>query len=163
MLIAGFSNDSIVDGEGIRFTIFVQGCPHHCIGCHNPQTHSFKGGKEYDIEAVVKMFHSNPLISGITLSGGEPFCQESTCAKIAEIAKTFNLNVWVYTGYTFEQLLSMRKTELLKYTDVLVDGKFEIKKKSLDLMYRGSSNQRLIDVKKSLALGKVILYEPKAF
>ena len=103
--LSGIVNDSIVDGEGIRMTIFTQGCPHHCPDCHNPQTHSFMGGYEADTDKILSMMSENPLLDGITLSGGEPMQQPEACYILAEGAKKLNLNVWVYTGYTWEELL----------------------------------------------------------
>ena len=99
--IAGLVNDSIVDGPGFRFSVFTQGCPHHCPGCHNPQTHDFNGGKDMETEEIVRQFSQNPLLDGITLSGGEPFCQCDACAELAGAAKKLGLNVWAYSGYSF--------------------------------------------------------------
>lgn len=159
--IAGIVNDSIVDGPGFRLSVFTQGCIHDCLGCHNPKTHDFNGGYDIDTDAILLQAKENILLDGVTLSGGEPFCQAEACAKIARGSKKIGLNVWCYTGYTFEELLEGCKEwhELLREIDVLVDGRFEIEKKSLDCRFRGSSNQRLIDVQASLANGKTILYE----
>lgn len=152
--IAGTANDSIVDGPGIRFTVFAQGCPHKCAGCHNPQTHPFDGGRVCDVEELWAVIDANPLLDGITLSGGEPFCQPGPLAVLARRAKGKGLNVWTYTGYTFEELLyggmGGGAMELLANTDVLIDGRFVLSERSLALKYRGSKNQRLLDVKKSL-------------
>lgn len=159
--IAGLVNDSIVDGPGFRFTVFTQGCPHACPGCHNPQTHAFDGGKDAETEEIIAKFQKNPLLDGITLSGGEPFCQSEACAEIAKAAKESGLNVWVYSGYTFETLIS-GKAEwkvLLNHADVLVDGRFELEQRTLELRFRGSKNQRLIDVQASLAQCKAIEIE----
>jgi anaerobic ribonucleoside-triphosphate reductase activating protein len=161
MRIAGTVQDSIVDGPGFRFTVFTQGCPHHCEGCHNPETHDPSGGSEMTVEELVKQLYSNPLTDGLTLSGGEPFMQPGDCARLAQAAKDKGLNIWTYTGYTFERLLSMSKTtpeimDLLKLTDVLVDGPFVLAERSLSIKWRGSRNQRLIDVKRSLAEGKPV-------
>lgn len=158
--IAGVANDSIVDGPGIRLTVFTQGCPHHCPGCHNPQTHAFDGGREEDCGQILKMMEENPLLDGITLSGGEPFCQSEACIVLAEAAHAAGLNVWCYSGYTYEQLMSGKQVwlELLKHVDVLVDGQFVLEKRTLECPWRGSSNQRLIDVKCSLAEGRIIEY-----
>lgn len=159
--IAGLVNDSIVDGPGFRFTIFTQGCPHACPGCHNPQTHDFSGGKDIDTAEIIAKFRKNPLLDGITLSGGEPFCQSEACAEIAKAAKDSKLNVWAYSGYTYETLVSGKPEwlELLKYVDVLVDGRFELELRTLELRFRGSKNQRLIDVSASLAQGEAIELE----
>lgn len=153
--IAGFEQESIVDGEGIRFVIFTQGCPHNCKGCHNPQSHDFNGGTEYDTSDIIKMIADNPLISGITLSGGEPFCQSEACLEIAREAHHMNLNVWCYTGYEFNDIIH---SPLLHEIDVLVDGKFIESQKSLSLRFRGSLNQRLIDVPQSFREHRTVFY-----
>lgn len=157
MQIANYVQDSIVDGPGLRFTLFVQGCPHHCPGCHNPQTHDFDGGKTVSVEEVIKALMSNPLTDGLTLSGGEPFMQPDDCAEIAEAAKRKGLSVWAYSGWTFEQLLKDERPgvlRLLKSCDVLVDGPFVEAEKSYSCKWRGSRNQRLIDVQAGLLSGK---------
>lgn len=158
--IAGIVNDSIVDGPGFRLTVFTQGCIHNCPGCHNPKTHDFAGGYEIETDAVILQAEENILLDGVTLSGGEPFCQSKACAEIARGAKRIGLNVWCYTGYTYEELISGKEEwlELLKEVDVLVDGRFEIEKKTLNCKFRGSSNQRLIDVQVSLRNGNVTEY-----
>lgn len=155
--IAGMVNDSIVDGAGLRFTVFTQGCPHHCAGCHNPQTHDFSGGKDIDTEEIIQTFRKNPLLDGITLSGGEPFCQSEACLQLAEAAHAAGLNVWAYSGYTFEELLAGKAEwkRLLEEVDVLVDGPFLLEKRTLECRFRGSSNQRLIDVQASLKENRV--------
>ena len=162
MKIAGTVQDSIVDGPGFRFTLFTQGCPHHCPGCHNPQTHDFTGGTEMSTDEIIQKLLSNPLTDGITFSGGEPFEQASDCAVIAAAAKENGLNVWCYSGYTFEELLTKAQNdagimELLSLTDVLVDGKFILEEKSYNVPWRGSRNQRLIDVQKSLSTGSAVI------
>lgn len=157
--IAGLVNDSIVDGPGFRLAVFAQGCPHHCPGCHNPQTHDFSGGHEVDVEEIITKMRKNPLLDGVTLTGGEPFCQPEACAEIARAARAAGLNVWCYTGYTFEELLCEEDAErlsLLHTLDVLVDGRFMLEKRTLECRFRGSSNQRLIDVPKSLELGRPV-------
>jgi anaerobic ribonucleoside-triphosphate reductase activating protein len=162
MRIAGLVQDSIVDGPGLRFTVFTQGCPHRCEGCHNPETHDPGGGKEIPVDEVIKQMRSNPLTDGVTLSGGEPFFQPADCAKIAEAAKKDGLNVWTYTGYTFEQLFNLSDPEikrLLSLTDVLVDGPFILSERSLSIKWRGSRNQRLIDAQKSLEAGYAVEIE----
>lgn len=149
--IAGIVEESIVDGPGIRLVVFTQGCNHNCIGCHNPESHSFSGGKLIDIEEILDMIKENPLLDGITFSGGEPFEQAIGCSILAKKVKELGLNVIVYTGYTFEQILKNDQfKELLLQTDTLIDGKFEIEEKSLMLKFRGSKNQRIIDVKRFL-------------
>lgn len=161
MRIANTVNDSIVDGPGLRFTIFTQGCPHHCPGCHNPETHDSQGGQEVPVEDLMAMLGKNPLIQGLTLSGGEPFAQAEDCAKLAQAAHAVGWTVWTFSGYTFEAILAREDPAwraLLEETDVLVDGPFLEKEKSYELRFRGSRNQRLIRVKESLAQGKVVLW-----
>lgn len=159
--ISGIEPESIVDGPGIRYTIFVQGCPHHCEGCHNPQTHDFDGGRIIDPQKMLDEIQKNPLLSGATFSGGEPFCQPEALAELGQEIKNRGLNLVCYSGYTFEELLSLsEKTpavlELLKLTDILIDGKFVLKEKSLMLKFRGSRNQRILSVPASLAQGKAV-------
>ena len=161
MRIYGLVQDSIVDGPGFRFTCFVQGCTHNCEGCHNPDSHDPNGGKEMTVEEVAKQLLRNPLTDGITLSGGEPFQQAEDCLALAKIAHENKLNVWSYTGYTFEHLLSHgsdAQKALLMELDVLVDGPFVLAQRSLSLPWRGSKNQRVIDVKESLARHKLVLH-----
>ncbi len=160
--LSGVVNDSIVDGPGIRFTVFTQGCQHNCPGCHNPQTHDSQGGFIGDTDLILKALAENPLLDGVTLSGGEPFLQPLSCLHIAEGAKKLGLNVWAYTGYLWEALLDTKNPNilaLLKQIDVLVDGPFLMEQRSLNLLFCGSRNQRLIDVKKSFEAKTVILWE----
>ncbi|WP_297967579.1 anaerobic ribonucleoside-triphosphate reductase activating protein [uncultured Anaerovibrio sp.] len=159
--IAGTVNDSVVDGEGYRFTIFTQGCPHDCIGCHNPQTHDFDGGRVEDTEDILKVVLDNPLLQGVTFSGGEPFCQPGPLADLARRLHEHHLDVWCYTGYTMDQLLqgTPQQLELLKELDVLVDGPYQEWKRDISLSFRGSSNQRIIDVQESLRKNQIILYD----
>lgn len=162
--IYGTAQDSIVDGPGIRYTLFVQGCPHHCPGCHNPESHDFNGGREVTTEEIIAQIRSNPLLDGLTLSGGEPMCSPEACTEIAEAAKAAGLNVWCYTGFKWEYLIVDRdpaRMALLRTVDVLVDGPFMQEERSLELLYRGSRNQRIIDVVKSMQEEHVILWEPK--
>lgn len=164
--LSGVTGDSIVDGPGLRLTIFTQGCLHHCPGCHNPQTHDPEGGFWADTEDILAAAAENPLLDGITLSGGDPFLQPVPCLALAEGAHKIGLNVWTYTGYTWEALLEENDAEklaLLKETDVLVDGPFLLAERSLELRFCGSRNQRLIDVKKSLAEDKVVLWEEPSY
>lgn len=161
MRIAGLVQDSIVDGPGLRFTVFTQGCPHDCPGCHNPETHAPDGGREVSVEYVISEMRKNPLTDGVTLSGGDPFFQAAACGEIASAAHTAGLNVWTYTGYTFEALLQLADTDagiadLLRETDILVDGPFVLEQKSFSVPWRGSKNQRLLDAKASLAAGAAI-------
>lgn len=162
MRIAGLVQDSIVDGPGLRFAVFTQGCPHRCEGCHNPETHDENSGIEIPVVEIVGKMRANPLTDGVTLSGGEPFSQADDCAEIAEAAKKEGLSVWTYTGYTFEELLQSGDRHirnLLALTDVLVDGPYVESERSLNLKWRGSRNQRLIDVPKSLAEGNTVIFE----
>lgn len=159
--ISGVIRESVVDGPGIRFVVFTQGCPHHCPGCHNPETHSFEGGKLVDIERIAGEILKNPLLKGVTLSGGEPFCQPGPLAELAHAVHAKGLDVMVYSGYTFEELLKRGEAEpdvlaLLNETDVLVDGRFVEAEKSLMLKFRGSKNQRIMDVPQSLAKGEAV-------
>ena len=161
MRIAGLVQDSIVDGPGFRFTVFTQGCPHNCQGCHNPDTHDPDGGREMTVKQVIDTMLSNPMTDGLTLSGGDPFVQAADCAEIAKAAHANGLNVWTYTGWTYEKLLSLSEQDegikaLLNETDVLVDGPFILSQKSYDVPWRGSKNQRLIDMKATLESGKVV-------
>lgn len=158
MRIANYVQDSIVDGPGLRFTLFTQGCPHRCPGCHNPQTHDFAGGKEISPEELAAIILANPLTDGVTLSGGEPFAQPEECAALVRLVREKGLNVWAYSGWTFEELLrgTPAQKELLGLCDVLVDGPFLLAERSLNLKWRGSTNQRVLDLPKSLAAGKAI-------
>ena len=147
--VASLINDSIVDGPGFRYAVYVQGCSHHCEGCHNPQTHDFDGGFEADTEEIWQAIIENPLLSGITFSGGDPLFQPVPLLDLAKKAKENDLSVWCYTGWTFEELVEKNDPDifdLLRYVDVLVDGRFEADQRTLDLPFRGSKNQRLIDV-----------------
>lgn len=164
MRIAGLVQDSIVDGPGLRFVIFTQGCMHNCPGCHNPDTHDLNGGSEMSVTEILTELDKNPLTDGITLSGGEPFLQAEGCAELAREAKTRGLNVWVFSGWTYEQLEDKAKVEpcvreLLDLTDVLIDGRFEPGGRSLELVWRGSKNQRVIDMAKTRELGRVAVRE----
>ncbi len=157
-LASNLQSDSIVDGDGIRTVIWFQGCKHHCKECQNPETWNFDGGMEVDIEDIKEQLKKLKYQTGITLSGGDPFFQASAAAEIAKFAHSIGLNVWTYTGFTYDEIINANdeKMELLKNTDVLVDGRFEIDKKSLACKFRGSTNQRVIDVKKSLEEGGVV-------
>lgn len=161
--IAGTVNDSIVDGEGIRFTIFTQGCPHNCKGCHNPQTHDFNGGELVEISTLIEKIKLNPLLDGVTFSGGEPFCQAETLSRLGTDIKSLGLNIVTYTGYTFEELYKNFNRngwgKLLEVTDFLIDGKFVLELRDWQIKFRGSSNQRYIDCKKSLEQGKAVEIE----
>lgn len=155
--VAELVNDSIVDGPGFRFTVFTQGCPHGCEGCHNPQTHDPAGGYEVAVSEIVEKIKDNPLLDGITLSGGEPFLQAGELTPLAEAVQALGMNVIAYSGFTFEELL-MREdaAALLGHVDILIDGRFLLSQRSLELRFRGSQNQRIIDVPQSLATGTVV-------
>jgi anaerobic ribonucleoside-triphosphate reductase activating protein len=158
--IADIVQDSIVDGPGIRMVIFTQGCPHHCAGCHNPHTHDPDGGHVVNVDDVVGQMRINPLLDWITFSGGEPFEQKAAVMYIANEAHRLGLNVWCYTGWTWEEIMGdPHKRGLLAYIDVLVDGRFVLAQRSLGLKWRGSANQRVIDVAESLFNGKVVEME----
>lgn len=159
--IAGTVNDSIVDGPGIRFAIFTQGCPHHCEGCHNPQTHDFDAGELVTLECLLDKVKNNPLLDGVTYSGGEPFCQAKQLYLLGTEVKKLKMSIVTYTGYTYEYLIEHANAEnyyneLLSVTDYLIDGQFVLAERDILLKFKGSSNQRIINVKKSLAEKKVI-------
>ena len=156
--LSGVIQESIVDGTGIRYVVFTQGCPHHCEGCHNPDTHDFNGGYLESVNRIIDDFSQNPLLEGITLSGGEPFVQPKPLIKLLKAVRAKGKNVFAYSGFTFEEILEAGgdRLELLKLCDFLIDGKFDINKRSLSLQFRGSTNQRIIDVKQSLITGEVV-------
>lgn len=161
--IAGYEPESIVDGPGYRFALFVQGCPHGCPECHNPETHDMQGGRITDTQEIIDLLGKNPLVRGVTLSGGEPMLQAEALCEIAAEAKKKELSVWCYTGFTLEALQAENRADrmrLIGLCDVLVDGPFIARLRSLDLLYCGSSNQRLIDMRATLKAGEVRLYTP---
>ena len=155
--IAGLVSESYVDGDGIRFAIFMQGCLRHCEGCHNPETHALNGGRLIDTAEIIAEIKKNPLLDGITLSGGEPFLQVEAANEIALAAKSFGLNVWCYTGYKLEEL-PIEAEPLLENVDVLIDGAFVEGLRDLELQFRGSRNQRIIDLKKTREQNKIVLW-----
>ena len=161
--VSGIVEESIVDGPGVRFVVFAQGCVHRCKGCHNPQTFDLHGGYLVSVDDVFDSILKNSLITGVTFSGGEPFLQSEEFSVLAKKVHSINLSVLVYTGYIFENLLaggkdsSKDRVNLLNSTDILVDGPFKIEEKSLLLKFKGSKNQRIIDVKKSLDEGKTVV------
>ena len=147
--LSGIVEESIVDGPGLRFVVFTQGCPHHCPGCHNPQTHSFTDGYLEDIQQIYNQYQENPLLSGITFSGGEPFCQPEPLAKLGRMIHQTGGHIITYTGYVYEELLRMSQCnpairDLLEVTDQLIDGPYIQSLRDLTLPFRGSSNQRII-------------------
>ena len=163
--ISGTVSESIVDGPGFRYTVFVQGCPHNCPGCHNPQTHDFNGGKVVDTEELFRECMDDPLNKGVTLSGGEPFSQAQELYELGKRFKERGYDLWCYTGWTMKELWKMAESEyyvgkLMSIIDVLVDGRFIEERKTLSLPFRGSENQRLIDMKKTLEENMVIEYIP---
>ncbi len=164
--IAGIMRESIVDGPGIRFAVFCQGCPHDCPDCHNPETHDFGGGTEVSIEKILAAIDEDPILKGVTFSGGEPTCQAEGFLTLAKAVKDRGLDITMFSGYTYEQLLQRAKEEpaladLLDLTDLLIDGPFVKAKKDLTLQFRGSSNQRLIDMNATRKEGKIVLWEQK--
>ena len=164
MHISGLVNESLVDGIGIRTTIFISGCRHYCKGCQNPETHNFKRGIKFDEElqqSIIDDIKNNPLIQGITLSGGDPMFSAKELVKFVKLAKSElnNINIWCYTGFTYEMIRNGNDSDaidLLKLCNVLVDGKFVEEQKDITLSFRGSGNQRIIDVKESLRQGIVV-------
>ena len=159
--LSGIQQDSIVDGPGIRTTFFCQGCPHHCEGCHNPETWPFEGGTPMDTETLVEIVTANPLCKGVTFSGGEPFAQAEGYAELAQALKAKGYEIASYSGYTFEALLNgtPAQKKLLGLLDILIDGPFIRAEKSLEIAFRGSRNQRILDVPKSLAENKAVWTE----
>ena len=167
-LAADLQSDSIVDGPGLRTVIWTQGCAHNCPGCQNPQTWDFNGGAEVPLEMVYDAIDELEYQTGITFSGGDPMYQPYPCAKLAKYCKEKGYNIWVYTGFTYDEIIKMSKKEpiyleFLKYIDVLVDGKFILEQKDLNQLFRGSKNQRLIDIPKSLKSNKVVLFDEKKY
>lgn len=170
--VADIYKESVVDGEGYRTAIFLQGCNHHCKGCHNPQSWDFNGGKEMEIADILADYNLD-FMDGITLSGGDPFFQADKLQELFDFCEAHSVSLWAYTGFEFEEFLKFmhgekcddRITEaminMLNYLEVVVDGPFILEKRSLELLYRGSTNQRLVDVKKSLKANKVIEYIPE--
>ena len=159
--IFGIEPNSTVDGPGVRMAIFFQGCLRHCNGCHNPQSWPLLAGEKMDTEDIKKKIAADPLLTGISLTGGEPFLQPVAALDLAKFAHERSLTVWCWSGYTWEwmQMWDDTRKALLHEVDVLVDGPFELGKKTLDLPWRGSSNQRIIDVQASLKKGEMVLWE----
>ena len=166
MKIAGFYDESISNGLGWRAVLFVSGCPHHCPGCHNKEAQDFNYGEEFNEEEILKRIKENSILNGITISGGEPLCKENIpgvlkfIKDVKEIRPEFN--VWCYSGYTLDQLIDRNDEETnkcLNEIDVLVDGRFVEEKKDPTLKFRGSSNQRILDLKPGLQTHKFIEYK----
>lgn len=155
--IAGIIEESIVDGPGLRLVVFAQGCSHHCPGCHNPETHDYSGGREIEVKKIIETMRANPLLDGLSLSGGEPFDQALPFAELSREAHKYHYNVMAWSGYTFEELIkNPERREFLENVDILIDGLFEIKQRSLNLLWRGSKNQRILDVPVSLSSGHAV-------
>ncbi|MGE4548343.1 MAG: anaerobic ribonucleoside-triphosphate reductase activating protein [Intestinibacillus sp.] len=156
--VAGTIGESIVDGPGIRYVIFTQGCPHHCPGCHNPETHEFDAGVELNLDTLFADIMKNPLVTGVTFSGGEPFCQSKPLAVLAAALREKKKHIMVYSGYTFEQILELGDdaAALLSQCDMLVDGPYIQSQRELSLRFRGSRNQRILDVPLSLKTGEPV-------
>ncbi|QGG47931.1 anaerobic ribonucleoside-triphosphate reductase activating protein [Heliorestis convoluta] len=159
--LAGIVKDSIVDGPGIRATLFAQGCLHHCPGCHNPQTHDLTKGQEMSIDEIVTILEKTTYLDGVTFSGGEPFLQAQAFALLGQKIRARGMHLIIYTGYTFEQIIALAEHErsyldLLEQANWLIDGLFREEEKDLSLPFRGSRNQRIIDVKESIRTGNVI-------
>ena len=159
--IAGIVNDSVVDGPGLRFTLFTQGCPHNCYNCHNPRTHNEDGGYSVSICEILKTLDKNFLADGLTVSGGEPFLQYRPLTALLKDIKGRGLSVIVYTGYTWEELTKdfNKYEDFLNEIDILIDGRYEDKLRSYRLKYIGSENQRIIDVNATLRNGGIVLKE----
>ncbi|MDR0502840.1 MAG: anaerobic ribonucleoside-triphosphate reductase activating protein [Treponema sp.] len=162
LYLSGITPESIVDGPGLRYVIFTQGCLHHCPGCHNPESWDINGGKEFSVKEIIRMIKKQMKIQGVTFSGGEPFLQAEGLAHVALAVHQTGLDVVTYTGFTYEELIEKGKTDgninsLLCATDLLIDGKYIHKKRAVDLPFRGSSNQRIIDVVKTRENGQIML------
>lgn len=157
-LASSLQQDSIVDGIGLRMVLWMQGCPHACSGCHNMQTWPTTGGFLQDVDTIIADISNRNMQTGITFSGGEPFLQAEALLPIAKACKEKKLNIWAYSGYTFEELLKDPiKQALLQYIDILVDGKFILANKDYRLKFKGSTNQRIIDVQESLRNNDIVL------
>lgn len=159
--LSGIAYESLVNGPGMRRVFFAQGCKHNCEECFNPDTHDFAGGEERDMDELIKDVLDNPILKGITFSGGDPFEQADKFAYMAKEFRKNGLNIWSYTGYKFEYIVKQLENnkgwkDLLNNIDVLVDGRFEKDKMQDGLKFRGSLNQRIIDVKESLKTGKIV-------
>ncbi|MCC8180100.1 MAG: anaerobic ribonucleoside-triphosphate reductase activating protein [Planctomycetes bacterium] len=162
--LSGIVDQSIVDGPGLRLTVFVQGCPHRCQGCHNPSTHALDSGFYATTEEILTRFDDNPLLAGITFSGGEPLSQPEALIPLARQIAKRGKNTWCYSGYTFEEIQTRMRTdrsvaELMRCLDVLVDGRYEHERRTLSLRFRGSENQRLVDVPRSLTCGEAVIWQ----
>ena len=154
--LAGIVKDSIVDGPGVRVAIFAQGCAHNCKGCQNPETHAFDQGQEWNVDDVFdEILKAGPLITGVTFTGGDPLYQWAPFMRLASSIKGLGLDIWCYTGFTWDEV---KKNPLMMFVDVLVDGPYVDEQRTLELPWRGSENQRLIDVQASLKEGEPVFY-----
>jgi len=165
-LAADVQTESIVDGPGFRAVIWTQGCKHHCPGCHNPQTWNCNGGVLVPVNYVKRIIDVLKYHDGITFSGGDPMYQASACLNIAKYAKKKGYNIWCYTGFTYEELIAMEDkdiNEFLSFIDVLVDGRFVMAERNLSLLFRGSNNQRLIDMNETRKQNKIILFNEEEY
>lgn len=159
--LSGIAYESLVNGPGIRRVLFSQGCSHNCKECFNPETHPFTGGELLNIDEIIKAIKDNPILTGVTFSGGDPLDQADKFAYIAKNINECGLNIWMYTGYTFEYIIENKDNrkgwnDLLKYVDVIVDGEFECDNTNHLLKFRGSANQRIINVKESIKKLQII-------
>jgi anaerobic ribonucleoside-triphosphate reductase activating protein len=163
MYISGILEDSVVDGEGVRLTIFISGCNHNCTNCHNKETHSFTYGTEYNDKIKDKIFQKMyDLYSGITLSGGDPMYSAKELIPFVKefISKFPNKNIWLYTGFTWEEIIKDKDMlELAKLCDIIVDGLYDESLKDYTGLFRGSTNQRFILSKESISKNSIINYE----
>ena len=162
--IAGVVKESIVDGPGLRYAIFTQGCAHRCPECHNPETWDFNGGYECEFEKIIKSIEENPLLDGVTFTGGDPLYQPQACYELGLLLKEKKLNILVFTGYTFEEIEELKVKDqwvekLMSITDILIDGRYDNSQRDLTLLFRGSKNQRVIDMNKTRETGKMVLDE----
>lgn len=161
MKYAGLIKDDVNNGLGVGLTLFTQGCPHHCKGCQNPETWSFTGGKDYTPEVykeIIEYFINNSYATRLTLSGGDPLYSPQIITPLCEEIKRIrpDVKIWVYTGHVFEEV---KDNPILRYIDVMIDGPFILEQRDITLAFRGSANQRIIDIQQSLNKGEVVLYE----
>ena len=159
--LSGVCRESSVDGQGLRYVVFTQGCKHNCKGCHNPETHDFNGGYIESVDNIIEDIKRNKILRGITVSGGDPMEQPEALYELVTKTKAIGKTVWVYTGYTYDELVQLKNEYILKILntiDVLVDGKYIEKLKNINLRYKGSSNQRVIDCKRTRETGEIKIY-----
>lgn len=160
--VCGIEPESIVDGPGFRYVLFVQGCPHRCPGCHNPESHSWDGGQDMTTQEIFEQISANKHLRGVTFSGGEPFCQVPALLELGHMIRNAGLSLMSYSGYTYEELTGRNDPEtdeLLGLLDILVDGRYIEAERNLTLIYRGSENQRVIDMNKTRRSGEIVPYK----